>query len=127
MKSAENEANGAVEALIHDRGRGPEIRDSRITVYDVVDYLLMAWEPARIAALFKLTTAQVEAAVAYIMDHKLEVIREYHEMLEREARGNPPELQARLDTCRGKARELAERLRQKGVKEEGHERAARGR
>lgn len=115
MRCDENETNGAVEALIHNRGRGPEIRGTRITVYDVVDYLLMAWEPARIAMWFKLMTVQVEAAIAYILDHKLEVIREYHEMLEREARGNPPESQARLDACRGMARKRAEELRQKNM------------
>jgi hypothetical protein len=86
----------------------------------------MAWEPTRIAAWLRLSLEQVHAAVEYILHHKLEVIRAYHDMLEREARGNPPELQARLDACRGKARERAEQLHRHGVKEENHARAAGG-
>jgi uncharacterized protein (DUF433 family) len=35
--------------IIHDRGRGPEIEGTRITVYDVMDYYLDGWPAARIA------------------------------------------------------------------------------
>jgi len=31
------------EEFIHDRGRGPEIKGTRITVYAILDYLLLAW------------------------------------------------------------------------------------
>ena len=35
------------EATIIDRGRGPEIAGTRITVYDVMDYLKHGWHRAR--------------------------------------------------------------------------------
>ncbi len=85
------------EAKIIDRGRGPEIAGSRITVYDVLDYLQENWPTKQIAGLFHLTTAQVEAAMRYIEEHQEEVMAEYRRILERCARGNPPELQAKLD------------------------------
>ncbi len=86
-----------LEAKIIDRGRGPEIAGTRITVYDVLDYLREEWPAKEIAWLFHLSTDQVDAAVRYIEEHKAEVMADYDEMLVRDARGNPPELQAKLD------------------------------
>jgi uncharacterized protein (DUF433 family) len=93
------EAGGGTmpEAEIIDRGRGPEIAGSRITVYDVMDYLKDGWPAKEIAWLFHLSTAQVHAAIHYIEEHQDEVMADYKEMLSRDARGNPPELQAKLD------------------------------
>jgi uncharacterized protein (DUF433 family) len=86
-----------IEAKIIDRGRGPEIAGSRITVFDVLDYLQEGWHPVQIALHFRLSTRQVDAAVNYINEHRDEVMAEYQRILERCARGNPPELQAKLD------------------------------
>ena len=98
--------------MIHDRGRGPEIIGTRITVYDVLDYLLDAWPPYAIAALFRIETDQVEAAVAYINEHTIEVLREYIKILERCERGNPPELQAKIDANHARFQELVSKIRQ---------------
>jgi len=78
-----------LEAKIIDRGRGPEIAGSRITVYDVLDYHKDGWPVKEIAWLFHLSTAQVDAAVRYIEEHRDEVMADYQEMLARDARGNP--------------------------------------
>ncbi len=86
-----------LEAKIIERGRGPEIAGSRITVFDVLDYLQEGWDPTEIALFFRLSTRQVDVAVRYIEEHKDEVMEEYQRILERSARGNPPELQAKLD------------------------------
>jgi uncharacterized protein (DUF433 family) len=86
-----------LEAKIIDRGRGPEVAGSRITVFDVLDYLKAGWDSVQIALFFRLSTRQVDAAVRYIEEHKDEVMAEYQKILERCARGNPPELQAKLD------------------------------
>jgi uncharacterized protein (DUF433 family) len=99
------------EGAIHDRGRGPEIKGTRITVYDVLDYLLDAWHPHQIAAFLRISSPQVEAAIEYVREHKLEVLREYLKMLEREKQGNPPELQARLDAGRERFQALVARVR----------------
>ena len=86
-----------LEAKIIDRGRGPEIAGTRITVYDVLDHHKEGWPAKEIAWLFHLSTAQVDAAVRYIQEHKGEVMEAHERILDRDARGNPPELQAKLD------------------------------
>ena len=45
-----------LEAKIIDRGRGPEIAGSRITVFDVLDYLEEGWDSMEIALFFRLST-----------------------------------------------------------------------
>ena len=84
-------------AKIINRGRGPEIEGTRITVYDIWDYALENWHRDAIALRLRLSSAQVAAALEYIEQHKQEVLAGYERILERERRGNPPELQAKLD------------------------------
>jgi uncharacterized protein (DUF433 family) len=85
------------EATIIDRGRGPEVAGTRITVYDVLDYIEEGWPRKEIARLFHLSASQLDVAAYYLEVHRDEVMKEYHRILERCARGNPPELQAKLD------------------------------
>jgi uncharacterized protein (DUF433 family) len=109
-----------LEAKIIDRGRGPEIAGSRITVDDVLDHYKEGWPAREFAWLFHLTTEQIEAAIRYIEEHKDEVMADYQEMLDRDARGNPPELQAKLDA--GHERFLAMvRERREAKQQEGQD------
>ena len=85
------------EAKIIDRGRGPEIAGTRITVYDILDYYSQGWHRDLIADNFDLSSREVEAAIHYIEEHREEVMADYEKILARHARGNPPELQAKLD------------------------------
>jgi uncharacterized protein (DUF433 family) len=100
-----------VEPKIIDRGRGPEIAGSRITVFDVLDYHKNGWHRDMIADLFGLSSSQVEVAIRYIEEHRDEVMKDYAEILAREERGNPPELKAKIDAARGAARARLEELR----------------
>jgi uncharacterized protein (DUF433 family) len=114
-----------LEAKIIDRGRGPEIAGTRITVYDVLDYHKMGWHRDMIADTLSLSSRQVDVAIRYIEKHHAEVMADYEEMLTRDARGNPPELQAKLDAIRGTARAKLEELRGSRKSEgadEGHSR-----
>jgi len=63
----------------------------------VLDHYKEGWPAKEIAWPFHLSTAQVEAAIRYIEEHKDEVMEAYERILARHARGNPPELQAKLD------------------------------
>ena len=90
------------EPRIIDRGRGPEIEGTRITVYDVMDYYKHGWHRDRIADTLSVSSDQVALAIRYIDEHRNEVMAVYNEMLERDARGNPPELQAKIDASRAK-------------------------
>lgn len=100
------------EEFIHDRGRGPELKGTRITVYSILDYALECWPVERIAVLFDLSTHQVEAAIEYVREHKIEVLTHYVEILQRCERGNPPEVQAKLDAGHQRFLELVEQVRQ---------------
>ncbi len=62
-----------MSAKIINRGRGPEIEGSRITVYDVMDYTQQGWHRDRIAALFRLSSQDIQAALDYIATHQSEV------------------------------------------------------
>jgi uncharacterized protein (DUF433 family) len=107
---------------IINRGRGPEIEGTRITVYDILDYTEDGWHHTAIAAWLRLSSAQVLAAIKYIEEHKDEVMANYQKILERCARGNPPELQAKLDATHAKYQALwAERRRKGLMPENGHE------
>jgi uncharacterized protein (DUF433 family) len=48
-----------MRAKIINRGRGPEIEGTRITVYDVLDYTKHGWHRDRIAALFRLSSRDI--------------------------------------------------------------------
>ena len=114
-----------IEAKIIDRGRGPEIAGTRITVYDILDYYKEGWHRDAIASTLRLSSRQVEAAIRYIEEHRDDVMAEYEEMLARDARGNPPELQAKLDA--GHERFLAMvRERREAEKREGQNAGSSG-
>ncbi len=85
------------EAKIIKTGRGPEIAGTRITVYDVLEYYQAGWHRDMIADTLSLSSRQVEAAICYIEEHRDEVMADYEKNMERIRRGNPPELQAKLD------------------------------
>jgi uncharacterized protein (DUF433 family) len=83
---------------IIDRGRGPEIAGTRITVYDVMDYLQDDWQAPQIAAVFRLPLADIEAAIDYIKRHEVEVRADYDQMRARHHQARyAPEVQATLD------------------------------
>ena len=65
---------------IVERGRGPEIIDSRITVYDVFDEMNAGRTVAQLAAEWRLTVQQIECAARYIADHREEVVRDFAEI-----------------------------------------------
>ncbi len=112
-----------LEAKIIDRGRGPEIAGTRITVYDVLDYHKHGWHRDMIADTLDLSSQEVEVAIRYIDEHRDEVMADYAEMLARDARGNPPELQAKLDTAHERLQAmLRERreIRSQEARDAGH-------
>lgn len=102
---------------IIDRGRGPEIVGTRITVYDIWGYAKHGWHEAQIAATLRLSSRQVSAALAYIKDHKDEVMNAYREMIERDARGNPPEIGKKLEASHEKLQEFVKAKRNRSATE----------
>ena len=115
-----------MEPAIINRGRGPEIAGTRITVYDVLDYSEEGWHRDAIAVFFRLSSMQVQCALDYIASHREEVDAEYQRIMERIARGNPPEVQARLDAGYERLMALARQRESNGSRGESHDRSSAG-
>ena len=77
-----------------------KIEGTRTTVYHVLDYSTMNWTPEQITEWLPITVEQVNAALEYIEANKTHVMAEYQKMLDRCARGNPPEIEERLNKRR---------------------------
>ncbi|MGH7202491.1 MAG: DUF433 domain-containing protein [Planctomycetaceae bacterium] len=81
---------------IINRGRGPEIAGTRVTVDRIMDYLREESASDRIVAELNLSHEQVEAALEYIAAHRGEVETEYERILERVRQANPAWIEQRL-------------------------------
>ena len=79
--------------LINDRGRGPELVGTRITVYHLLPHFLDPGETeASICRAYQLTPEQVAAARAYVLNNPDAVLAEHLKIEARMAAGNPPEV-----------------------------------
>jgi uncharacterized protein (DUF433 family) len=96
------------------------IAGTRITVWDITYYLEKGRGPEYIAEVLPVTAEQVRAAIEYIEAHKEEVMAVHRQIEERHARGNPPEVEAKLAQTRAKMQAwLKERQREKSQEGNG--------
>ncbi len=63
--------------------RGLSIKGTRITLYDVMDYLHADWPPKLIGDWLNLTQEQINDVMAYIETNREEVEAEYQRVVER--------------------------------------------
>jgi uncharacterized protein (DUF433 family) len=61
--------------------RGLTISGTRITLYDLMDYVTAQYPPKFIQGLFELTEEQINIALAYIETNSVEVEVEYQQVL----------------------------------------------
>ena len=61
--------------------RGLSIAGTRITIYDIMDYVTAQYPPKFIRGLFDLTEAQINGALAYIEVNRADVEAEYQIVL----------------------------------------------
>ena len=73
---------------IINRGRGPEIEGTRITVYRIMDFVRDNCSMTTITDELDLSEAQVQAALDYIAANRLEVEAEYDRLLLRVQQAN---------------------------------------
>jgi uncharacterized protein (DUF433 family) len=73
-------SNGKTAVIRTERGLA--IAGTRITLYDVMDYVKAQYPPKFIQGLFDLTEEQISAALTYIETHRAEVGAEYKQVLE---------------------------------------------
>ena len=92
------------EPRIVDRGDGPKIAGTRITVYTVLEYLRAGRTRDWIAALLNLSSHQVQAAVDYIDAHSATVDAEYERIMARIRTGNSAQIEERLRANRDKVK-----------------------
>ncbi|MEH1781275.1 MAG: DUF433 domain-containing protein [Nostoc sp.] len=69
------------QAAIIRTERGLTIAGTRITLYDVMDYVTEQYPPKFIRGLFDLTEEQINAALAYIEINRADVEAEYQIVL----------------------------------------------
>jgi uncharacterized protein (DUF433 family) len=62
--------------------RGLTIAGTRITLYDVMDYVTAQYPPKFIRAMLSLTDEQIDAALSYIQTHRVAVEAEYQDVLQ---------------------------------------------
>ncbi|HKI38106.1 MAG TPA: DUF433 domain-containing protein [Gemmataceae bacterium] len=80
-------------SLIQDRGRGPEIAGTRITVYNLLQsFLDPTVTEEEICRVYNLTPQQVAEARAYVLSNPDTVLAEHLKIEERLAAGNSPEV-----------------------------------
>jgi len=93
-----------MSAKIINRGRGPEIEGTRITVYDVLDYVSQGWHRDRIAALFRLSSRDIQAALDYIDQHHDDVMASYQRLCARQQEyPYTPDVAAKIAASRQRA------------------------
>jgi len=73
-------ASNGQSAIIRTE-RGLTIVGTRITLYDVMDYLKAQYPSKFIRDAFNLTDEQIRAALCYIETHRAEIEAEYQEIL----------------------------------------------
>ena len=76
MTSAPNSQS----AIIRNE-RGLTIAGTRITLYDLMDYVTAQYPPKFIQGLFELTDEQISTALAYIESNRAEVETEYQQVI----------------------------------------------
>jgi uncharacterized protein (DUF433 family) len=77
-----------------NRGRGPELEGTRVTVYRILDFVQEDCSTSDIATALHLTEGQVRVALDYISLHREEVEIEYNKILQRVQQRNPPHVEA---------------------------------
>ena len=103
---------------IHDRGRGPEIKGTRLTVYDIISNRLDGDTPEQVLEILTgyhglISAAHIEALYRYMDEHYEDVMAVHRKIEERNARGNPPEIEAKLAESRIRVRKKLEELRKR--------------
>ncbi len=96
------------EVIIDADGR---FAHTRITVYDILDYARHNHHHTYIAGVLGISSVEVLAGLKYIEDHKHDVMAEYQKMLDRDAQGNPLEIEARSAESRARLRARLAELR----------------
>ncbi|HVA50550.1 MAG TPA: DUF433 domain-containing protein [Pirellulales bacterium] len=83
------------DIAIIDKGRGPQLSTSRITVQDLVPYFQLNYSYDEILEIMpSLSVAEIQEVERYVEEHREEVLEEDRRIRERNAtRRNPPQVE----------------------------------
>lgn len=106
---------------IIERGRGPEIEGTRVTVYRIMDFVVDPTPLPEIARQLALSEDEVRAALDYIEANRAEVEAEYARIVERaNSRKNPEWVEALAPKTWDELRQRILARRARGVTDAGH-------
>ncbi|HEY8600234.1 MAG TPA: DUF433 domain-containing protein [Thermomicrobiales bacterium] len=72
----------ALQPAIIRTERGLTVAGTRVTLYDLLEYLADGWAHAELYAVFGLSSAQFASALHYIEEHREAVEAEYHDVVQ---------------------------------------------
>jgi uncharacterized protein (DUF433 family) len=97
--------------VIHDRGRGPEIAGTRITVYNLLQsFLDPRVTEEEICRIYELAPQQVAAARAYVLSNPDTVLAEHLKIEQKMAVGNPSEVRDQAERAQSTFKSFKEWL-----------------
>ena len=97
--------------LIHNRGRGPELVGTRLTVYNLLPHLLdPTVTEGQVCDMYDLAPKQVAAMRAYVLTHYDDVMREHRSIEEIHRQKNPPAVTEHSHNVRKKLKRFQEWL-----------------
>ncbi|HRC44560.1 MAG TPA: hypothetical protein PLT27_10930 [Nitrospira sp.] len=99
---------------IINRGRGPEIAETRITLLNIIPYIEEGFSEAEIRDILGLSLDQLCAALAYLKENRATLMEEHRKVEERLARGNPPEIEEKLAQSTRRFAKFKEWFEQRG-------------
>lgn len=108
---------------IIERGRGPEIEGTRVTVYRIMDFIVDPTPLPEIARQLALSEDEVRAALDYIEANRAEVEAEYARIVERaNSRKNPEWVERTLAKSWDELRQCILARRTREATDEGKDR-----
>lgn len=111
------------DTKIITEGPNPRIAGTRISIFTIWEHVQEGWRPEDIAFWLRLDGDQIRAALDYIAEHEEEVRAGYAAIMERVHRGNPPEIQEKLERAHERLQVMLHRRRGPNGREgadEGH-------
>jgi len=99
------------ESVIRPNRNGlPAIRGTRLTVYSIMDHYFSGAALEEISDFYRIPLEDATGAIEYINSHMTELMPTYRQMLERDARGNSPDVNQLLSAAHERVLELRSRL-----------------
>jgi len=109
---SEQDTMSQTSPRIIDRGRGPELEGTRVTVYRIMDLVRDGSTPEEMARELELSDEHVSLALDYLAAHRAQLEAAYERILRRVSGPNPEWVEARLAKTPDELKNRLERRRE---------------